>query len=185
MREGVVESAQAREAAGERDLGDRQDRLGQQLLGQEEPPREQQLDRRNAQLLLHDAPNLPRAELELFGDRLEPRLLVQRALLEALHNQVRDPLRIVHRRASRRQLRPAPQARAEAGLLGFLRRVEEPAVGRLWRLRRADRPAINPGGRDADEEDAVKPPIARGERLVQATMILVHAHTLLPPAATF
>ena len=43
-----------------------------------------------------------------------PALLVERAFLQALHDQLRDALRIVNRRAARRQLGPAAQARAEA-----------------------------------------------------------------------
>ena len=132
--ERVVEPPQAREAAGERDLGHRQRRLRQQLLGQQQPARQQQLDRRHAELLPDDAANLPRAELELVGDGLESRLLVELPLLEALHDQLRNALRVVDRRVPGRQLRAAPQARAEAGLLGLLRRVEEAAIGRLWRL---------------------------------------------------
>ena len=56
--ERVVEPAQARESAGERHLGHRQRRLGQQLLGEQQPPRQQQLDRRHAQLVLDDAADL-------------------------------------------------------------------------------------------------------------------------------
>ena len=70
--ERVVEPAQAREAAGERDLGHGQRGLGQQLLGQEQPARQQQLDRRHAELLLDDAADLPRAELELSAISSSP-----------------------------------------------------------------------------------------------------------------
>ena len=44
--ERVVEPAQAREAAGEGDLGDGQRRFGQELFGQQQPAGQQQLDRR-------------------------------------------------------------------------------------------------------------------------------------------
>ena len=117
--------------------------------------------------LLDDAANLPGAELELLRDRFEPRLLVEVPFLETLNDQLRDALGIVHRRAPRRQFRTAPQARPEAGLLGFLRRVEEAAVGLLWRLRRTDRPAVDAGRRDADEEHAVESRIAGGQGVVE------------------
>ena len=173
--ERVVEPAQAREAAGEGDLGDRQRRFGQQLLGQQQPARQQQLNRRHAQLLVDDAADLARAELELVGDLLEARLLVEVPFLEPLHDQLRDPLRIVHRRAPRRQFRAATQAGPKAGLFGLLRRVEEAAVGRLRRLRRADRPAVDIRRRDADEEHAIEPRIAGRQRPVEPAAILVHA----------
>ena len=53
-----------------------QRRLGEQLFRQQEPSCQQQLDRRHAELLLDDPPDLSRAQLELLGDRLEPGLLV-------------------------------------------------------------------------------------------------------------
>ena len=46
--ERVIEPAQAREAAGEGDLGDGQRRLGQELLGEQQPAGQQQLNRRYA-----------------------------------------------------------------------------------------------------------------------------------------
>ena len=159
--ERVVEPAQAREAAGERDLGDGQRRFGQQLLGQQQPARQQQLNRRDAQLLLDDAANLPRAELELVGDLLESRLLVEMPFLETLHDQLRDALRVVHRRAARRQFRTAAQAGAEA------RPARPPAGCRRsgsWTsfgvFAGTDRPAVDAGRRDADEEDPVEARIA-------------------------
>ena len=178
--ERVVESAQAREAAGERDVGDRQRGFRQQLLGEQQPAREQQLDWRHTQLLVDDAANLPRAELELIGDFLEPGLLVELAFLETLDDQLRDALRIVNRRAARGELRAAAQARPEAGVLGFLRRVEEPAVGFLRRLHRANRPAVDVGRRDADEEHAVESGVPGGQRLVEPAVILIHEHHLTP-----
>ena len=167
--ERVVEPAQAGKAAGKGDLGHRQGGLGQQLLRQEQAARQQQLDRRHAELLLDDAANLPRAQLELVGDFFEPGLFIESAFFEALDDQLRDALRIVHRRAARRQLGPAAQARTKAGLLGLLGGVEEPAVGFLRRLHRADRPAVDASRRHADEEDAVEARVARRQRLVEPT----------------
>ena len=87
--ERVVEPAQAGEAAGEGDLGDRQRRFGQELFGEQQPAGQQQLYGRHSQLLLHDAPDLPRAQLELVGDVLESGLLVESAFFEPLNDQLR------------------------------------------------------------------------------------------------
>ena len=53
-----IEPPDALEPAGERDLDDRQVRLGEQLLGQEQPLGLGQLDRRDAELLLDRAAKL-------------------------------------------------------------------------------------------------------------------------------
>ena len=172
--ERVVEAAQAREAAGERHFGHRPGRLGQQLLGEQQPACQQELYRRDSKLLLDDAANLPRAELELVGNRLEPRLVIELPFLQALHDELRDPLRIVNRCVPRREFRATTQARAKAGLLGLLRRVEEAAVRRLRRFHAADRTAVDAGRRDADEEHPIESRIASDERVVEPAMILVH-----------
>ena len=176
--ERVVEPAQAREAAGEGHFGDRQRRLRQQLLCQQQPPGEQQLNRRYAQLLVDDAANLPRAELELIGDLLEAGRLVELAFLQPLNDQPRDPLRVVHRRIPRCQFGTTTQARTETGALGLLRRVEKAAVGRLRCFHRADRTAIDVRRRDADEEDAVESGIARGQGPIEPAAVLVHRFTI-------
>src|SRR5262249_59910945 len=98
-----------------------------------------------AKLLLNDAPDLPRAQLELVGDRLESSALVELPLLEALHDQLCDALRIVDRGAARRQLGTAAQTRTEACLFGLLGSVEEAAVRFFRSPHRADRTAIDPG----------------------------------------
>ncbi len=130
------------------------------------------------QLLPDDAADLARAELELVRDRLQSRLLVEVPLLETLHDQLRNPLRVVHGRVPGGELRPTPQARAEAGLLGFVRRAEEPAVGRLGRPGGTDGPAVDTGRGDADEEHAVEARVARGQRLVEPSMVVVHPLTI-------
>ena len=176
--ERVVEPAHAGKAAGEGHLGHRPRGLSEQLLGEQQAPREQQLNGRNAELVLHDSPNLPRAELELAGNRLEARFLVELPFRESLDNQLRNPLRIVHRRVSRRKLWPAAQTRAEARLLGLLSRIIESAIGCLWRLHPAHRPAVDAGRGDADEEHAVEPRIVRRQCVVKPAMILAHLPTI-------
>ena len=145
------------------------------MFGQQQSPRQQQLDWGYAELAADDAADLAGAELELIGDRLDAGMLSEPSFLQTLHDQLRDSLRIVHRRASRRELGAASQARAEARLFGLLRRVEEAAVAGLGSLDAADRPAIDPGRGDADEEEAVEPRVACRHCVVQAPMVLHHA----------
>ena len=183
--ERVVEAAQAVEATRQSDLRNRQPRVGQQLLGEQQAAGQQQLDWRHAELLLHDAANLARAQLKLIGDCFEAAFRIELALLEPLHDQLRDALGIVDRRAAGGELRPAAQARAKSGLLGFLRRLEEPAVGLLRRLHRADRPAVDARRGDPDEEDAVEPRIARRERFVEPASVEIHSITVWPVPAIF
>ena len=175
--ERVVEPAQAREAAGEGDLGDRQRRFGQQLLGQQQPARQQQLDRRHAQLLLDDAANLPRAELELVRDLLESRLLVERVLPRgAARSAARcagaSSTGALPGASSGRQRRQGrkPACSASCGV------SKKRQLACLRRLRRADRPAVDAGRRDADEEHAVEPRVAGRQRVVEPAAVLVHAH---------
>jgi hypothetical protein len=110
--------------------------------------------------VLDDAANLSGAELELVGDCLESRLVVEMSFLETLNDQLRNPLCIVHRGAARRQLGTATQAGTEAGLLGLLCGIEEPAIGRLRGLHTTDRPAVDASRGDADKEHAVEPGVA-------------------------
>ena len=58
---------------------------------------------------MNDAANLSRAQLELAGDRFEPRVVADRTVLEALDDELRDPLRIVDGRIAGGQLGPAAQ----------------------------------------------------------------------------
>jgi hypothetical protein len=46
-------------------------------------------------------------------------VLVEMSFLETLDDELRDALRVVHRRAARRQFGATTQARPESGLFGF------------------------------------------------------------------
>src|SRR5205809_7579322 len=72
-----------------------------------------QLDWRHAELLLHDAPQLTRAHPKLRRDFLQPGALVDQSFIDAARNEMSDPIRVIDRRPSRRQFRPAPQTRTE------------------------------------------------------------------------
>src|SRR5262249_3336913 len=77
-------------------------------------------------------------------------------------------------RRSRRRFRPAAQARPVAG--GFGRRggrvVADVRV--LRSAHRADRPAVDAGGRDGDEESPVEPRIARLPRPTADALVEIH-----------
>ena len=60
-----IEPSDAGEAAGEGHLDEGQRRLGEQLLGQEEPARLGELDGRDAEFLPDGAAELTRADAEL------------------------------------------------------------------------------------------------------------------------
>ena len=60
-----VEAPHAGKAAGQRDFGDRQLRVGQQLFGRQQPPRLQILQRRDAELHLENAPQVAGADAHL------------------------------------------------------------------------------------------------------------------------
>jgi hypothetical protein len=132
------------------------------------------LNRRNTELALNDAANLPRAQLELIRDRLEARLLVEASFFQSLNDQLRDALPVIDGSIAGRKFRAAPEAGAEAGLLGLLRAVEESAVRRLGRSGWAHGAAVDVGRRDADEEDAVEARIPGGQGGVQCAAITVH-----------
>src|SRR6185503_4178560 len=136
-------------------------------LREQQSPRENQLDRRHAELALDDTADLPRAQFESGRDRLEARVVAECVIFEPLHDQVSDALRVVDRRIAGRELGPAAQTPSEARLLGFLWASEEPAVPNLRRLRRAHGAAVDAGRRHADEERAVEARVARDERFVE------------------
>jgi len=86
----------------------------------------------------------------------------------------------------RRDLGPAAKARTKAGLLRGSGGREESAVLPLGRTRRTDRTAVDPGGRDPDEQATIKTRIARLQRSVTDIRgKLFHASTMPYPKAKF
>ena len=139
----LVEAPDAAEAGGERDLGHRQARLVDELLGEQHAPRLRHRDRRGAEMLLEQAAQLPLADAQPRGQRVDARLV-------AVERAFRDQREAARHRVGgaapgaevRRRLGPAAQAGPEPRLLRRRRRREEPAI---LELRRAapDRPAGN------------------------------------------
>ena len=99
-------------------------------------------------------------------DALYARIAADAAFVDTLHEQAREPPRVVHRREAGREFGAAAQTRPESRFLRRLRRREEPAVRGLRRAGRADRAAVDPGRRDADEEHPVEARVARQDHAV-------------------
>ena len=169
-----VESPDALEAARERHLDDRQVRLGEELLGQQQALGLRQLDRRDAKLLPDGAAELARAQPQVSRQLLQAAPIVQGARLDSRRGRAGRSAHRVDRCKAGSQLGPASQARPESPLLRQCRVAEEPAPAAGGRPRRADRPAIDPRGRDPDEEQAVEAGITRGQGSV--TRLVVNSH---------
>ncbi len=157
-----VEPAQTSEARGERDVGDRQRRLLEQLLREPEPPGLRERDRRHAEPMLDRAPQVTRADTELGGELVD-RAVIERALRDPCRRGGDQTIDGVDLRVAGRELGTTAEARAKPRGLGLRRGVEERAPRTTGCARRADRPAVDPRGRHADEEHAVEPPIAGDE----------------------
>src|SRR5262245_38121006 len=82
-----------------------------------------------------------------------------------------DPLRLIDGCVARGELRTAAQAWAERRLLRGFRARKKAAVLALWRLHRADRPAIDTGGSHADIKHPVEAGVARSQRFVGGMVI--------------
>jgi hypothetical protein len=159
LLEDGVEPAQALEPAGERHLRHRQRRVGQQALGQEQPVRLRQLDRRDAELALHRTPELALAHAQLARQEADA-ASVERSGRDAHRRRSRHTVDGIHQRPPRCQLGPAPETGPKAVVLGGRGRCEKPAAIGVRHPRRADGTAVDHGRADAHEEDAVEPRVA-------------------------
>ena len=170
LQEGGVETAQAAEARGQRDLGDRQRGFGQQLLGEQQPTRAVHADRRRAQAIHEQTPQLPFADAHALG-QCRQRLFGQHALVDQLqrarHHFVAAPPCAV----AGGQFRTATQAGAETRGFGGGGIAVIGDVGRLGRRRRTDRAAIDAGAFHRDEEQPVEARIAAQSRLFADTRV--------------
>ena len=173
-----IEPADAGEAAGGRDLDQRQARLGEQLLGQQQPARLGQRDRRDAELLPDRPAELSRAEAQLAGQALQASLVVQGPGLDPGRGQPGGPPHRIHRRVPRGQLGPAPQARPEPRVLRQCGVREEPAAIAARRPRGTDRPAVDLRGRHPHEEEPVEPHVAGGQGTIAGLGVDSHEGTI-------
>lgn len=169
-----IETPDALEPAGECHPHDRQVRIGEQLLGQEEATGLGQLDRRDAVLLADGPAELSRAEAQVAGERLQAPPFVQRAGLDPVGRDPGGSPHRIDRGVTGRQLGAAPQTGPESLALGQRRVGEEPATVASGRPRRADRPAIDPRRRDPHEEEAIESSVTRRQGPV--TGLIVDSH---------
>lgn len=177
--EGSIEAPHAGEAAGQRHLGDGQARVGQQLLGRQQPARLQVLQRRHAQGRLEDAAQVPVAHAQAVGQlRHQGAAAVGAPGLGRIQQAQRlaheDARGVLHRprQRLRRQLGPAAQAGPEARALGLRGEREEAAVLAPRRAHGADRAAVDAGGGHAREETPVEARVARLQSEVAGVVIV-------------
>ena len=173
-----VEPANAGEAAGQGDLDQRQIRLGDQLLRQQEAARLSKLDRRDAVLLADRSPELSRAEAKLTGERLQAAVAIERLGLDPRTGEPGRASHGIDRGMPRRQLGPATQAGAEAHLFSHRGVGKKSTSIAARRARRTDRPAVDAGGRHAHEEKPVKPHVAGGQGTVTGFVVEFHDGTV-------
>ena len=129
----------------------------QELLGEQHAPRLGDGDGRGAEVLLEQPAQLPAADAQPLGQRLDAGLvLVQRALGDQRERAAHGIGRAAPEGKVGRDLGPAAQAGPEARLLRRGGRGEEPAVLEFRRARRADRPAVDAGRGHAHEHPAIE-----------------------------
>ncbi len=179
---GLVESPHAAEAGGQRDLAHGQARIVDQLLGQQHAPRLRHRDRRGAEMLIEQAPQLPLADAKPRGQTVDAGVVaIQRTLgdqRQAAGHRVR---RAAPGAEIRRRFRPAAQAGTKAGLLRRRGRRKEPAVLELGRARRTNRPAIDAGRSHADEDPPIETGVAGAQRAVTNLRIECFHCLIMPP----
>ncbi len=171
-----VEAAQALEAAGERDLGDGQVGVGQQLLGLQQPLRRQVVDRADPVRLGEDAPQVALGDAQPAGEIGHAHGSADaHGMIDHARRVLREHVRRIHQAQARRELRTAAQARPEAGLFGRGGVGIEAAVLTPRRAHPAHRTAVDARRRDAHEEAAVEAGVVRGEGLPGDVGIEFHA----------
>jgi hypothetical protein len=159
LLEGLVEAPHAAEAGGQGHLAHRKVGLVDQLLGQQHPPGLGHADRRGAQVLQEQPPQLPPADAHAFGQALDISV-VERAGLDQGQGARDGVGRAVPGAQLRRGLGPAAQAGAIAGLLGRGGAGVEGDVLAQRRAGRAHRPAIDARRPHRHEQPAVEAGVA-------------------------
>ena len=170
LPERLVETANAAEACGERHFGHRQMRLVNELFGEQHAPCLRDRDRRGAEMLLEQAPQLALADAEASGQYVDIGL-VQRAVLDQAQGARHRVRRAAPSAEIGRGFRPAAQAGTEARFLRGSRSRKKDDVLQQRRARRTDRAAIDSGCLDAAEEAAIKAGIALADGAVAGFVI--------------
>src|SRR2546427_6035237 len=150
-----VETPHAAETARERDLGDRQRRVGEEALREQQLLRLREFHRRYAELGAESAAQVPVSDSQARGDSVQS-FLVQRPVFHHARGGLGEARGRIHARVAGRELGPAAQARPVTASLRGRRARKEAAVLALGRLDRADRAATNSRRRDREQKAAVK-----------------------------
>jgi len=177
VEKGGVEAPHAGKAAGERDLGDGQIGVGEQLFGREQLSREQVLQRRDAEPVFKHAAQVAVAHAQARGQAfahvafcIAPVLRVvepERGLLQQDGGGVFSGPVAVHGC----QLGAAAQAGPKPRVFRLRRVLEEAAVLAPRCAHAADRAAVDAGGRDGREELPVKARVVRAQRAVAGVVV--------------
>ncbi len=180
LQDGGVELPDAGEAAGERDVGDRQAGLGQQPPRRLQPDRPGQGQRPGAQLGHEQPVQVPLRDGEPRGQPADA-MLVHVARGDQPHRPGGQVGAGVPLRRPRAGLGAAAAAGPEPGRLGRPGMREEPHVRPGRGARRADRPAVDPGAGHRGEEPPVEPRVTGQHRPVAG--VEVQRHALIQPQA--
>ena len=145
-----------------------------QLLGQQHAAGLGDGDRRGAEVLAEQPPQLPLADAEPVGQGVDV-AVVERAGLDQDERAGDGVRRAAPGAEVRRGLRPAAQAGAKARLLRRRGGGIEGHVLALGRARRADRAAVDAGGLHPDEQAPVEAGVAGFKGAVAGVVIEIHA----------
>src|SRR5712691_3314843 len=121
------------------------------------------------------------AHAQAFG-QLRDAVFLQRPLGDQAQGPTHRGRGAVPGGCSRCGLGPAAKAGPKARGHGFFGGPEKPDVDALSGRRRADRPAIDPGREDADEEPPIEPRVSSEARPVTDSRVQFHAWRAYPPS---
>ena len=174
MLEGFVEPPDAAKTGGRGDFRHRQTRVLDQLLRQQDPPRLGDRDRRGAQMLHEQTPELAAANTQPPRQGLDIRVIQPAGLDQAKGTGDRVGAAEPEGQFGR-GFRPAAQAGAKSGFLCGGRGRKEAGVCPLGRRCRAERPAVDAGRRDCHEQAPIETTVAGFNGAVAGVVVHVHA----------
>ena len=172
VAEGLVETPETSIAGGERDVGERQVRFRDQLLGEKQPPCFSDDDGWNADVLQEETPQVAIGQSETIG-QLRGGTVVERAFVDQAQGPIHRARTAGRRRKIGRNFRAATQAGPVSRRLsgGGVRKELYVAPQRC--PCGANRPAENSGGPHGSEKQSVEPGVARFDCPI--TNIRIHA----------
>ena len=172
-----VESPETVEAAGQGDRRDRQARVREQLLCEQQALRLPILDGRDAEFILKHPAHLAVRDPHLAGQFLEG-MLGEKILADEIGGGPGKLAADFHGARAGREFRAAAFAGPEAGHFRLRRMAEETAVFLQRGFHPANGPAINAGGLDGDEKAPVETRVAGRHGPITLLRIQDHALTI-------